>query len=197
MAVLLSGFSYRTAGPRLIDFGGELTPGLGAEVQRLNRLGNRFAIELELPPVREEPEGRILAAKLRLAKTQGALFAFPQPGLAIGAPGNPVVDGAVTGGTSLPLRGLTPHYAIRFGQFLSIINGGRRYLYSAAAAATADASGEAIVTIDPLLRRELADGDVVELAKPMIEGLLATGDLPWGIMLAPFLELGFSITEAA
>jgi hypothetical protein len=197
MPVLLDGFDFRTAGPQLIDFGGELVPGIGAAVQRINRLGNRFGIAVEMPPVPEEPEGRILAGLLRLAKTQGALFPFPQPGLEIGVPGSPVVNGTVAGGTSLPVRGLTALYTVRFGQFFSIIHGGRRYLHSAAAETTANGSGNAVIVLDPTLRTDLADGDVVEMAEPKIEGLLETGNVKWAIRTEPFTDgLGFTVTES-
>jgi hypothetical protein len=181
----------------MIDMGGEQTSPFGSST-RVNRMGNHFAIELELPPIREEPDGRTLSALLRLAKREGALYRFPQPGLAIGVPGSPVVDGTVAGGTSLPLRGLTPHYAIRFGQFLSLVHAGVRYLHSAAAAVIADASGEATVTVDPMLRTNLSDGDTVELAKPMIEGWLGGDSVGWRAMTEPFTSYeAIVITEGS
>ena len=33
------------------DFGGDLTPPGGGEVQRLNRLGNRWTVQVSLPPM--------------------------------------------------------------------------------------------------------------------------------------------------
>lgn len=195
-SVDLTGLPLRTATPHYIDNGGELTGFLG-DMQRINRLGDRSGLSIDCAAVKEEPDGRIWTQKLRLAKKQGALFPWPQPGLKVGAPGAPVVDGAVAGGTSLPIRGLTPAYPIRFGQAFSIIHGGRRYLHFAAAEAVADGSGDATVTIDPLLRVSLSDGDIVEIAKPMIEGLLASGDLAWDIMTEPFTGLQtITITEA-
>lgn len=196
MAVDLSDVPWRSAKVRMLDFGGELTPPLGGAVQRINRLGSRFAIDVALAPVAQEPEGRELTSLLRQAKTEGALFAFPQPGLAIGSPGAPVVDGAVAGGTTVPISGLTPNYAIRRGQFVSFIHDGRRYLHSAAEPGLADAAGDVELTIEPMLRIALADGDEVEVARPMLEGLLEGGDLEHEIMTEPFIALGFSISES-
>jgi hypothetical protein len=196
MAVLLSGLKIARARVRMLDFGGELTPGLGGMVQRINRMGSRYALDVELPPLPEEPDGRLLTTKLRQAKQEGALFPFPQPSLHIGSPGAPVVDGTGIAGTTLPLRGLTPHYAIRAGQFMSVITAGRRYLYAAAAQAIADASGSVTVTIAPMLRAEPTDGDIVEIGKPMIEGWLGAGDLEHEMMLEPYFGIRFSITEA-
>lgn len=196
MAIDLSDVPWRTAKVRMLDFGGELTPPLGGPVQRINRLGTRFAIDVALAPVSQEPEGRRLTSLLRQAKTEGALFAFPQPGLAIGAPGTPVVDGAVAGGSTVPLAGLTANYAIRMGQFMSFVHGGRRYLHAAVAEAVADATGDVEVTIEPMLRVSLSDEDEVEIGRPMLEGLLEGGDLEHEIMYEPFIALGFSIAES-
>lgn len=194
-AIDLTGLPYRSATPRYLDFGGEQTGFLG-DTQRINRLGNKMGLAIACAPVKEEPDGRIWTSKLRLARQQGALFPWPQPGLKIGAPGTPLVDGAVAGGTSLPIKGLTAYYAIRFGQAFSIIHGGRRYLHFAAAQAIADASGDATVTIDPMLRMSLSDGDTIELGVPMIEGLLGSGDMEWDIMAEPYTGIGtITITE--
>ncbi|HEY1605625.1 MAG TPA: hypothetical protein VGF77_08490 [Allosphingosinicella sp.] len=195
MSILITHAKLRTGKPYLLDYGGELTPALGGAVQRLNRLGNRYAIDVTVPPLPEEPDGRIVTALLRQAKSEGALYPFPQPGLKIGAPGAPVVAGAVAGGTSLPIRAATPGYAVRFGQFLSIVHGGRRYLHSAAAPVVVAADGTAAITLIEMLRTPLSDGDTVELAKPMIEGLLASGNLSWDIQLEPYTGVAFTISE--
>jgi hypothetical protein len=197
MSVDLSSIDFRTARPRYRDFGGVLTPPLGGAQQRINRLGNRYALVLELAPIPEEPDGRLATALLQRAKVEGASYPWPQPGLAVGAPGAPEVDGAVAGGTSVPFRGLTANYAIRRGQYFNFIHDGVRYLHHAVAQAIADASGDATVTIHPELRVSLSDGDEIVLAKPLIEGLLEGGDLEWDVMTEPFTGLdSFVIMEA-
>jgi hypothetical protein len=195
MAVLLSGVSLRSAVIRLVDFGGFNRPVLGGPVQRINRLGSRYAIDVELPPLREEPDGRLFSTLLERALSEGALFAFPQPGLRISPPGNPVIDGAVLSGTSITMRGLTPNCVIRAGQYFSVIHDGRRYLYRAATEAWADDTGDVAVTVTTLLRDSLSDGDTVELGKPMIEGWVEAPQ--YGMMREPFTTIQFTITEAA
>jgi hypothetical protein len=198
-AVDLTGLiKWSTGKPRFIDFGGELTPGLGGPVQRVNRLGNRFGIDVAGVPIPEYPDAEALVAWLRLAKQNGAIFPWPTPR---GAPatsyGSPVVNGAVTAGTSVAVRGLTVGATIRFGQFFSIVTAGWRCLYAhAATAVVADGAGHATLTVDPMLRVSLADGDVVELATPKIMGFLKSGDLDNEIMLAPFCRIDFSIAES-
>ncbi len=164
----------QVAVPKLLDWGSDQKAPMGGGYQRLNRLGNRFALEITYPRLKPEPDGRILIARLRRAKTEGALFPFPQPGLDIGNPGNPVVNGANQAGTMLVLRGFTGGYVLREGQYFSIIHGGRRYLHNAAGDFTASAGGIMTITLDPMLRMDsLQDGAVVEVAKPYIEGIVS------------------------
>lgn len=142
-----------------------------------------------------EPTGRIYVSRLILGKTNRALLKFPQPGLKIGAPGAAKVKTATSGGTSLPLKTLTPGYAIREGQFFSVIHGTRRYLYRAAAQAIANGSGDVTVTIDPMLRTAVSVNDVVEFV-PLIEGFIQGDEQAWALALEHHTGLSFSITEA-
>lgn len=196
-AVDLTGIVKWTTGkPRFIDFGGELTPGLGGPVQRVNRMGNRFGCDFAGVPVPEYPDGEILTGKLRLAKQNGAIMPWP---VARGAPatsyGSPVVNGAVAAGTSVPIRGATVGAVIRFGQPFNIITGGWRYIYfHAGTSVTVDGSGHATLTVDPMLRASLVDGDTLDFA-PKIQGLLTSGDLDWDVMLEPFTRIDFTISE--
>lgn len=185
---------FISATPAYLDKGGVLNSPLGGDDQRLNRLGNRhqitYAVEFEA-----DEEFRRFAQKLRRAQTEGARVRFVQVGLAIGHPGAPQVDGAVAGGTSLPLKGLTPAYAVREGQFLSIIRSGRRYLHSVDAEAIADASGDAVLTITPELRISLAGNETVEIAAPKIEGLLDGDQVQWEHAVQSHSPLIFTVKE--
>jgi len=185
--------SVRVADPMLIDFGSDMVPILGGPVQRVNRMGSRYSLTVELPPVKEEPNARIWASALRQAKQLGAIFTVPQPGLTIGSPGTPLVNGAHTGGTSLSIKGLSSTYALKQGQFLSIIHSSRRYLYAVAADATAS-GGNVTVTLETMLRTALANNDVIEIATPKIEGYL-DGDPAVKMMLEPYRTVSFRIVE--
>lgn len=162
----------QSAIPRLLDWGADQKAPMGGAFQRLNRLGNRFALVITYPRLKPEPDGRILSSRLRQAKTEGALFPFPQPGLDIGNPGAPVVNGADQSGSVLILRGFAAGYVLREGQFFSIIHGGRRYLHEARADAVATAAGGMTVSLHPMLRIRPANGAIVEVAKPYIEGIV-------------------------
>ena len=180
---------------RLLDWNGRLVPQIGGVVQVLQRLGTRSSVEYVIPPMRSEPLGRIWAMKLREAKLAGAMIPFLQDGLAIGAPGAIVVDGAGQTGSFLAVRGGTPGYCIRYGQAFSLIHGGRRYLHFAAAETilgglgTTDA-GKATVPIAPMLRVIPGDGAVCEFGVPMIEGSLSGNEVAWDVDTAPWTNVG-------
>ncbi|WP_430635017.1 hypothetical protein [Sphingomonas hankookensis] len=57
--------------PRLLQWGSELTPTLGGVTQRLDRIGSRHAIDVQMPPMRIEADGRRWIARLLRAKQEG------------------------------------------------------------------------------------------------------------------------------
>jgi hypothetical protein len=178
-------------GWQLIDFGGRQTPALGGPVTRVNRLGMRLAVAVTLPPM-IAADGRRWVSALQQAVTQGARWRVRQPDLAIGAPGQPVVDGAGQSGSELTLRGAQPGYAFRTQQLVSIE--GR--LATVASGVLVAANGEVTLPLTYPLRAEPADGAAVEVGAPMIEGLLESDGLPWSISLARHYGLSFTIAEA-
>lgn len=184
----------RSATPRLLDFGSDLTPPMGGAMQRLNRLGNRFAIDVTLPPMKE-PLARPYLAALLKGKAEGVLLRFPQPGFDPGNPGAPVVDGAGQTGSLLRVRGASAGYVFKAGQFFSILHGGRRYLHQVNADVAADGTGKATLPITPMLRISPANGATCEFAQPMIEGFLQGNELPWTLDLAAIYGLSFTLTE--
>ena len=188
--------ALKTDKVHMLDWGGQLVPSLGGPVQTILRLGTRHALEFVLPPMRSEPDGRIWAARLRMAKLFGALLPFGQDGLRIGSPGAIVVDGAGQTGMSLKVRGGTAAYAIREGQAFSIVHGARRYLHFASAQTILDSTGKATVPIFPMLRIIPGDGDVCEFGKPMIQGSLSGNEVSWDRQTAPWSDFGtITITE--
>ncbi len=192
----LTSLSAQESAPRLLDFGGFLTPTLGGPMQRVDRLGNRHALDVTLPPMRADPEGRVWVSRLKRAKTEGAFMRFPQIGLRNGVSGAPVVAAYVAAGRTVPVAGLQPRCEVKEGQWLSVIHAERRYLYSVDAGVLAGADGTAMLAITPMLRTALSAGDVIELVQPHIEGLILE-DFGWTIDKARTIGLSFTITEAA
>jgi hypothetical protein len=181
----------------LRDFGTVLTPFLGGPEQRINRVGTRFGLRVTLPPKSTRDEALVVQSRLLRAREDRLRMAWPQPGLIIPNPGAPIVAAGVTAGTMLPLAGLAPGFQIREGQFCSLVHG-RRYIHMFAGDATVGADGAVNAAIWPMLRTPLSVGDVVEIAEPMIEGLVSPGDeLGWRIAVEHLASFSFTISEGA
>jgi hypothetical protein len=186
------------ATPSLIDFGGFLEPMLGGAVQRIERLGNRFRINVTMPPLPSADLGRVWLSRLLRGKSEGARMEYPLLGFDPGVPGAPVVDLAGQAGRTLNLRGLTPAYAIREGQPFSVQNAaGRHFLHFADAGVVVASNGKAAVPLSPMLRFAFADGATCHFTKPMIEGFIKGDAFDWEMSLEHNLGLSFTIDEAA
>jgi len=137
MAILLpSTPAPRAARPRLLDWGADQVPVLGGPMQRIGRIGSRHAIDYDMPPMLFA-DAMSWAQRLKRGKFERVLMEVPQPDLVIGNPGLTAIHASVSGGSVIGVRGLTSAYPIKEGQFFSVIHGGRRYVHSFNAAATA------------------------------------------------------------
>lgn len=198
MSVLLpSDPAPAQARERLLDWSRIGSPQAGGDLQQLNRIGTRFAVDFTMPR-RTGDKARLFLSKLRQAKAgnpAGAIIAFPQIGLTIGSPGSPVVNGAGQAGLTLNLRGFSASYPVKDGQFFSVIAGGRRYLHHATADTTANGSGVMALPIFPMLRVSPSDGAVCEFAVPMIEGLISGNEIGWTLARFGTDGVGFTVTE--
>jgi len=145
----------------------------GASSLRVDRPGNRHRLTFIWPV--EVMDAEIAAkfiSRLKRGKRRDVQIdiLLPQPQ---GSPGSPVVNGAGQSGTSIAVRGLTPGYMVRDDYWLTIIEAdGTAYLHSAAEPVRANASGQATIQIEPPLRAPFADGAVIQMARPFIQGEL-------------------------
>jgi hypothetical protein len=183
------------AQPALIDFGAFLTPSLGGPVQRVERMGNRFKISCTMPPMPNQNLGRQWVAKLLRGKQEGARMAWPLLGFDPGSPGAIVVNGAGQSGRSLIVKGATPNYIFREGQFFSVVIGVRHYLYMVTAEVIASAAGAATLPIEPMLRVSPTANAVCWFGKPMVEGFILGEQFQWEMALANFVGLSFDLVE--
>lgn len=172
MSVDLTGIPLSLAEPIPLDFGNVSEPATGGRRTRIDRMGTRWAWRFETPAMRLEPDGRLWAEKLHRARRLGAIMPLQQPDLNVSAPGLPKVRTATPTGRIVPLKGLTPHYAIKAGYWLSLVVDGQRYLDQVAGQVIADASGNADVELQNLIRTPLSVDDVAEIGIPKIEGAL-------------------------
>lgn len=179
------------AAPLLVDFGHSQESASGTMI-RIERPGNRFQVELSFPPMVAD-DGRQLAVRLTRAKNEGLRVDYPLQGVSQGAPGAPVVNGTDSGGRVLKLRGLTVGHVVKEGYWLNLIGSdGVRYLHMVAGTVAVGSDGLATLAVEPPLRIFPADGDAVELARPVIEGQIVS-DIGWALSPGE-LAGGFSLT---
>lgn len=180
--------------PYVRDFGGVLTPFLGGPEQRINRIGTRLGMRFNMPPMEGE-DARAFVSRLLRGKLGSVVMRWHLADFDPGEPGAPLINSAVSGGSAISIKGLTAGYTVSEGQFFSIIHDGRRYVHMSTGDVEASGGGVAAVSIFPPLRTALSVNDVVEMAAPMIEGMVSPGDeLSWQI--ASTLETGISFTVA-
>lgn len=188
--------SPRDITPALIDYGAVLQPSLGGPIQKLNRLGSRFRLNIIMPPMPSGKLGRQWVARLVRGKFDGVRMELPAPSFDPGVPGDIRVNGAGQSGSSLVVDGATPNYIAREGQFFSIETAGTHHLYMVAAETIFNSSGQATVPIAPMLRRQHADNDLCHFGKPMIEGLIMGDEFAWQVAVEHITQIEFAITEA-
>ena len=168
-----------------------LAPAFGDGEQELLRKGSRYALTFQMPPMRYVTS---MNWDDLMAEGDTVVMKVHQPGFDTGAPGTPRVNTSGQSGRIIALKGMTPGYVIRKGQFLSIVTQGRRFLYRAASAALVVENGRANVLLRTMLRFPPADNDVVEIAQPMIEGFVR--DLgEWSVGVDRLVGLQFTVRE--
>ncbi len=177
------------------DFGGAPPGLLGGATDRVNRLGNRWAVDVVLPPLSLD-DARRWSAALSLGLKMGVRWRVRQVGLASGPIGAPLVAGAGQLGMTLNADGFTPGASWMAGQWVSVVTDGERDLYLIAESGFADADGEAALALTTMLRVAPDDNDVLDFA-PRIEGLLGGEQLSWTIDRMRLGGVAFSIEEDA
>lgn len=179
--------------PELLDYGFVQR---GASSLRVDRPGSRYRITFSFPPMTPD-NSRKFIARLQRAKREGLRIDLPLL-VAQGVPGSPVVDGAGQAGSTIAVRGLTPHYAAKEGYWLTITAvDGTAYLHNVSEPSVADASGEAIFEIEPPLRAPFADGDEIEMGKPFVQGFVDGDSWGWQVPVNKLVALGFTLEEFA
>lgn len=190
----------QSATAREQDFGGFLEPSTGAEVTRLNRKGNRYAIAITMPPLENKKLGRIWVNRLIRGRKEGARLAYPlldfDPGAPNLADGTPIiVDGAGQAGTSLAIKYVAPHYAFLEGQPVSLEIDGQHFFDFLAAPAIVGADGKVTLSLTQELRKPPGADAVLHVTEPMIEGFVRGDQVAWELALRRTVELSFEIHE--
>jgi hypothetical protein len=193
VAIDLPDYPYPAAmTPRLVTGRAELRPAWGGDIQRLNRAGSRFAIDVTMPVMTyaDAQDWSDINDETAMVTMQ-----IVQPGFDTGAPGTPLVNGASQSGTTLAIDGLTPYHVLRKNQWISISTGGRLYAYRVKTEVIASSGGAASVVLTTMLRVSPANNDPVEIAAPRIEGFATVPDDAWSTNTAGHVALSFTIEE--
>lgn len=179
--------------PFLVTARNEMIPatGIGPD-QRINRMGSRYAVIFEYPPMAYAEAQSFADVD---DETETVVARLIQPGLDIGMPGAPVVDGAGQSGSIIKLRGLTPQYLFRKNQWVPIIIAGQRFAYRVKAQATAGADGKVSLPLRTMLRKPPPDGATVEVADPKIEGFATVPEGAWAVGTDRLIYLSLTIRE--
>lgn len=194
MSVDLTGLPVRRAVPTPVVFGRVTRSDQGGSSDYDDRLGNRWAMEIETPPMRVEPNGRLFIEDLWEAQREGGVFEIPQPGLVLPPLGSPVVKTYTATGRSLPLEGLTPNAVIKKGQWVSFLHSGQWYADRIRQQVIANADGEATISLRFLLRESPLAGAEVRLNKPVMEGFVE-GELPLDLSVDWITSFSFRVVE--
>lgn len=183
---------------RLIRFGSDLTPTLGGPVQRVSRLGSRFALDVELPPLLAADARAWVAARLK-AEAENATVRLTWPQVAPVVPpfGTVQVDGAGQTGARLAVKGMVPGGGCALGLFFSFADATRHYLHATTENAVASGAGTALYSVAPLLRASPGNNVALNFTAPTIEGLLDGASIDWTIEQLRVSGASFTLTENA
>lgn len=176
--------------PRLITTRGELRSAFGGSMQRISRTGSRWAFDVVMPPM---TAASALEWVNILEEADTCILRLPEPGITIGSPGTPLVNGATQTGTSLITDAWTASYAIPKGKFVGVSVSGLQYLYQTTTAVTASGAGAATLVLRPMLRASPADDAALIVNPATVEGFVTVADGALGISVNRLVE-GFSFT---
>jgi hypothetical protein len=189
-----------TPGPRnitarLVSRRRDLEPTFNGPTSRVRRIGSRWSIDFDLPPMTYS-DAMVWVAALTSAEADTVILAVPQPGFSVGSPGSPLVNGASQLGSTIDLDGFSTSYAAKVGQWFNVTVSSRLYLYQVATAKTASADVMNDLVINPMIRASPANNSAADFATPKIEGFLSGDQTAWTVDTARHVGLSFTITEA-
>lgn len=162
-------------------------------IARINRKGGRYKVAFSFGPYLPA-QGDIMVARLIAGKQAGLRVKYPLL-KSQGSPGTPLLNGAVTTGRIINIDGLTPGYVCGEGFWLSIVKDGRHYLHSVGIGGTANGSGQLQIELNELLRDPMPDNAVINLAQPMVEGIVEGDSWQWQLPDDELIRIEFTIEE--
>lgn len=182
--------SPRSITPRLVTKRADLRSLSGHNTQRAARSGAHWAFDVEMPPM---THAQALEWVNILDETDTCILQLPEPGITIGTPGTPLVNGASQTGTSLITDAWGASYAIPKGKFVGVPVSGLQYLYQTTTAVTASGGGAATLVLRPMLRTSPADNAALIVNPATVEGFVTLADGAMNISVNRLVE-GFTFT---
>jgi hypothetical protein len=161
------------------------TPYLGGPLQRVARLGDRWSYSVELRPM-YAAQARPFVTAIRQGLSAKVLCPVILSGIDLQGQTDCTVNSG--SGKNIVVTGTTATKTV--GQFFSLVSNGVRYLHEVTAI-----NGQTI-SINPALKVTIAGGEVLEFAKPYIEGFLDGNEQETTIGMVGNLGLSFRINEA-
>lgn len=193
MAITLPALSpYADCSPRLVRAGGEQSSSVGGATTTLNRLGDRWAVDVKLPPM-DRDAGRIWIARRAKAAMLGQTLILTWPQASLPAVGVPTVYVGGQTGSTLVVTGGAAGLTIPEGGFFSTTNGARYSLFCVTAAVTLT-GGVVGLPIAPLLRSPPALAANCYFNGAIIEGKIA-GNVEWDLDLLEHVGMSFTLIE--
>lgn len=178
--------------PRPISSRNEQRPSSSGPVNRYMQPGTRWAWDIELPP-------RTYVQSLQwddlLSEADTVIMKIYQPGLDVGSPGSPLINGSAQTGRTLNLKGLTPGYVFRKGQWISFPVAGQIYAYKVRTETVVGGGGTVALPLLTMLRSPPANNAVVDVAEPKVEGFATVDPASLQVGVDRLVRLRFTIEE--
>lgn len=181
-------FDFEYIGNNLIQ-----DPGEGGETLVIARLGTRFKVSTTIR-LRGD-QGMALVALLNGKRTEKVRLLINQV-IDIDPAGSAVQANGSNQGSILKFKGLPANYALRGGQYFTVVKNGKRYLHQIIEPTTATPGGLATAAITPMLRVALSGNEAIEVDEPSIEGYLDGPTNEYGTDFAKTVSLKVSVKEA-
>lgn len=184
-----------SAVPKLVDYGGNQVPFLGGPVSHLDRLGTRFALDVTLPPMRNNAAlAMAWVADLLRGKRDGVTWEWPQPDII--PPPNCVTTGAAASmAEELTLAGIAAGTVVPKGSFLSLLVADRYYLHNVFQGGVVGGGETLAIQVTPAFRVPIPSVTQVKFNPAIFQGYLEGNELAWNIDLARTVGLSFTIVE--
>jgi hypothetical protein len=162
-------------------------PYLGGPVQRISRMGDKWSVKVQCPPLKARQAAAVLAT-LTAGLSEKVVLEVRQPGLDLSAYNDTgTVTGAAAGRTMVHAGGGTTKFV---GQLFSVISNGVRYLHQITLV-----SGQTINFV-PMLKVPLAGGETIEFRTPKIEGFITGNSQSWTQGRLANVGVTFQVDEA-